>query len=130
MARDRLRLAGNEGVGIAELGPEPVRLVAHVARPTGQDCEQDDERNDQRDQCAGTAAPASAAMPAEQALVGAFKVGAVLRWRPRLRVAITNTDADDFTRNLSTVRVELRAALITDVPSAFGLVTGLTPTTP
>jgi len=45
--------------------------------------------------------------------------------RHRLRVAITNTDADDFTKNLSTVRVEIRYALVVEVPSAFAVVTGL-----
>jgi len=40
---------------------------------------------------------------------------------------VSNSDLDDFTRNLSTVRVELRAALVVDVPAVFGLVTDLVP---
>lgn len=70
----------------------------------------------------------SPAMPADQALVGAFQTCGVLWWRHWLRVSITNTDGDDFTRNLSTVRCELSAALINEVPAAFGVVTGLVST--
>ena len=54
-----------------------------------------------------------------------LRIGGSLRVRHRLRVAITNTDADDFTKNLSTVRVEIRYALVVEVPSAFAVVTGL-----
>jgi capsid protein len=69
----------------------------------------------------------SPAMPAAQALVGAYAVGGTLYWRHRLRLMVSNSDLDDFTRNLSTVRVELRAALVVDVPAVFGLVTDLVP---
>jgi hypothetical protein len=47
--------------------------------------------------------------------------------RGGLRLALTNSDASDFTSNVSTLRAELRAALCTWVPKAFGLVTALAP---
>ncbi len=69
----------------------------------------------------------SAALPAGSALVGGFRSGAALFLRGGLRLAMTNSDASDFTANVSTLRAELRAALATWVPRAFGLVTALTP---
>ena len=69
----------------------------------------------------------SAALAAGTALVGSFRQGAGLFVRGGLRLALTNSDASDFTANISTLRAELRAALCTWVPKAFGLVTALAP---
>lgn len=42
-----------------------------------------------------------------------------------MRIAMTNSDASDFTKNLVAVRAEIRVALTPSVPASFGLVTGL-----
>ncbi len=67
----------------------------------------------------------SPALAAGTALVGSFKSGAALFVKGGLRLAMTNADATDFQANVSTVRAEVRAALATWVPKAFGLVTAL-----
>lgn len=59
------------------------------------------------------------------ALVGAFKLGAMLWRRKGISVEMTNTDQDDFIKNLVTVRVEERAALAVWRPKAFCQVTGI-----
>ena len=69
----------------------------------------------------------SSALADGTALVGSFRQGAGLFVRGGLRLALTNSDASDFTANISTLRAELRAALCTWVPKAFGLVTALAP---
>jgi hypothetical protein len=67
----------------------------------------------------------NAAMASGAALVGSFLLGADLVVKGTLRLAATNSDQDDFVKNLTTFRAEIRAALCTSVPKAFGLVTGL-----
>lgn len=59
------------------------------------------------------------------ALVGAFKLGAMLWRRMGLRIDVTNCDQDDFLKNLMTIRVEERLGLEVDRPLAFCTVTGL-----
>lgn len=59
------------------------------------------------------------------ALVGAFKTASQLFRRTGLLIESTNTNEDDFVRNLITVRAELRAALAVYNGSAFCEVTGL-----
>jgi hypothetical protein len=66
----------------------------------------------------------SAAMAAGTALVVAGRAGAVYR-RGTLRIDISDSNEDDFIRNLLTVRVEERVAFATYKPPGFASVTGL-----
>ena len=59
------------------------------------------------------------------ALVGAFKMGAQWFQKLGLTVETTNTDQDDFIKNLVTVRAEIRLALACYKPKAFCSVTGI-----
>jgi HK97 family phage major capsid protein len=59
------------------------------------------------------------------ALVGAFNTASQLFRRIGLLIEMTNCDADDFTRNLITIRAELRAALAVYAGNAFCEITGL-----
>jgi HK97 family phage major capsid protein len=58
-------------------------------------------------------------------LVGAFKLGAQIFRRMGLTVEATNTNVDDFVKNLITIRVEERLALAVYRPKAFCTVTGV-----
>lgn len=53
------------------------------------------------------------------ALVGAFRLGASVIRKGGVRVEMTNSNEDDFTNNLVTVRVEERLALAVRYPAAF-----------
>lgn len=66
----------------------------------------------------------SAACPAGQCIVGAFKAGAsvVTKAGEGVRVEVSNSDGNDFQYNRVTVRIEERMALATRVPAAFYLV--------
>lgn len=66
------------------------------------------------------------AATAGTALVGAFSTAAQLFRRNGVTVQITNTDQDDFIRNLATIRAESRLALCVYRPLSFCTVTGLT----
>ena len=55
-------------------------------------------------------------------LVGAFKQGGSFISKGGIRVEATNSDQDDFIKNLVTVRAEERAALAIRIPAAFVLV--------
>lgn len=59
------------------------------------------------------------------ALVGAFKLGAQLFRREGLRVEATNSNEDDFKKNLIAIRAEERLALAVYRPLAFCTVTGI-----
>jgi len=61
------------------------------------------------------------AIAAGTCLVGAFRQGAsvISKAGSGLRVEMTNSDADDFTKNRVTVRVEERLALAVRYPKAF-----------
>jgi HK97 family phage major capsid protein len=68
-------------------------------------------------------------LPAGKALVGAFNTGgAQLFIRNGIQVKATNSHGDDFLHDIVRIRAELRAALATYRPKAFGLVTALGPT--
>ena len=67
----------------------------------------------------------SPALVAGTALVGAFQDGATIVLKRGMRLAFTNSDKDDFTKNLGSPRGSRRATLATSVPKSFGLVTGL-----
>ena len=60
------------------------------------------------------------------AVIGAFKQGAavVTKANEGLRVEVSNSDQDDFIKNLITVRIEERVLLAVRVPSAFAIVSG------
>lgn len=59
------------------------------------------------------------------ALAGAFRLGSQYFDRQGLTIESTNTDQDDFIKNLTTIRAERRLALAVYRPSAFCQVTGL-----
>lgn len=59
------------------------------------------------------------------ALVGSFGMGAQWFQKLGLTVETTNTDQDDFVKNLVTVRAEMRLALACYKPKAFCTVTGI-----
>lgn len=59
------------------------------------------------------------------ALVGAFKLGAMIFRRTGLTIDSTNSNEDDFKKNLVALRAEERLALAVWRPKAFATVTGL-----
>ena len=65
------------------------------------------------------------AVPAGTAIVAAWQWACEVYWRQGIVVSMTNTDQDDFIKNLITFRVELRAALAVPHPIAVCTVTGL-----
>lgn len=65
------------------------------------------------------------AITANTALVGAFRLGAQVFFREGIRMEATNSNEDDFKKNLIALRCELRAALAVYRTLAFTKVTGL-----
>lgn len=65
------------------------------------------------------------AIAAGTVLVGRFRYGAEVYWRQGVIITMTNSDQDDFIKNLITIRCELRAALAVPHPVAFCQVTGM-----
>lgn len=59
------------------------------------------------------------------ALTGAFRLAAQYFQRQGMTIESTNTDQDDFIKNLTTIRAEERLALAVYRPAAFCQVTGL-----
>ncbi len=70
---------------------------------------------------------ASPSIPAETAVVGAFKQGAQLYRKGGVMVQATNSHADLFIKNTTAIRAEVRAATVYYRPQAFGKITGLAP---
>ena len=66
----------------------------------------------------------SAGVPEGACVVGAFKAGAsvVTKAGEGLRVEVSNSDQDDFIKNIITVRIEERLVLAVRVPAAFEIV--------
>lgn len=66
----------------------------------------------------------SAAVPAGKAVVGAFKACAsvVSKANEGLRVEVSNSDQDDFIKNIVTVRIEERLVEAVRVPAAFEVI--------
>ena len=62
-------------------------------------------------------------IPKGTALVGAVRQGSTIRRKGGLRVDSSNTNADDFEKNLVTLRAEERIGLMVPLPSAFVKVT-------
>lgn len=58
-------------------------------------------------------------------LVGAFQLGAQIFYREGIRVESTNSNEDDFKKNLIAIRAEQREALAVYRPKAFCTVTGI-----
>lgn len=58
-------------------------------------------------------------------LVGAFRLGAQVFYRQGITVEATNTNSDDFEKNLISIRAEQREALAVYRPKAFCTVTGI-----
>jgi ATP-dependent protease ClpP protease subunit len=73
----------------------------------------------------GKPAIITTAIAAGTVLVGSFLIGAELYMRQALTLDMTNSDQDDFIKNLLTLRAELRAALAVPHPLAFCQVTGV-----
>lgn len=81
----------------------------------------------------GTVAPrlwglpvvASIAMSAGTFLTGAFKYGAQIFDRMAIEVMISTENADDFEKNMISIRAEERLALVVKRPAAF--ITGSLP---
>jgi hypothetical protein len=69
-------------------------------------------------------------VPDGTAIIGNFPVGGMLFRKGGISLQATNTDVDDFQKNITTIRAEMRVALVYWVPGAFGLVTGLEPAGP
>ncbi|HEX6175884.1 MAG TPA: phage major capsid protein [Candidatus Binatia bacterium] len=67
----------------------------------------------------------TAAIAQGTALAGAFKLGAQVFMREGMTIDSTNTDQDDFIKNLMTIRAEIREALAVYRPKAFCKITGL-----
>jgi HK97 family phage major capsid protein len=65
------------------------------------------------------------AQTAGTALVGAFRTAAQLFYREGVRVDVSNSNVDDFVKNLLTIRCEERLALAVYRPKGFCTVTGL-----
>lgn len=62
------------------------------------------------------------AMPADTALVGAFKSAATLYRRGGVRVETTTSHADNFTKDVVTTRLEVRELLAVRQPLAFAAI--------
>ncbi len=73
----------------------------------------------------GLAVVQTPTIAAGTALVGAFQLGAQVWYREGLRVESTNSNEDDFKKNLIAIRAEQREALTVYRPKAFCSVTGL-----
>ena len=67
----------------------------------------------------GLPAIVTADIPAGTILVGAFKQGATVLSNGGVQVEATNSNEDDFVKNLMTIRAEERLALAVRVPLAF-----------
>ena len=61
----------------------------------------------------------TSAVPAGTCIVGAFKMGASIVRKSGVTVDITNTNEDDFIKNLITILIEERLALAVRRPAAF-----------
>ena len=65
------------------------------------------------------------AMPVNQALMGAWDIGAALYVYKALSMAITDSHADWFQKNLLAIRAEWRELLTVTFPKSFISITGL-----
>lgn len=65
------------------------------------------------------------AIAANTGLVGAFKLGAQVFYRMGMTIETTNSNEDDFKKNLIAIRAEQREALAVYRPKAFCTITGI-----
>jgi hypothetical protein len=61
------------------------------------------------------------------AIIGNYAEGSMLFRKGGIAIQAANTDVDDFQKNITTIRAEMRVALVHWAPAAYVLVTGLTP---
>jgi HK97 family phage major capsid protein len=73
----------------------------------------------------GVPVTVSVRMPAGTAVVGNFSVGGQIFRKGGITVEATNSNNDDFVKNLVTIRAEERLLLAIYRPNAFGVVTAL-----
>jgi HK97 family phage major capsid protein len=73
----------------------------------------------------GVPVTVSVRMPAGTAVVGNFQVGGQVFRKGGITVEATNSNNDDFVKNLVTIRAEERLLLAIYRPNAFGIVTAL-----
>jgi HK97 family phage major capsid protein len=73
----------------------------------------------------GKPAVITTAIPQGTALAAAFKISGELYPRTGLTISMTNSDQDDFIKNLVTIRAEQRAAFGVVHPLGFCSVTGI-----
>ena len=73
----------------------------------------------------GVPVTVSVRMPAGTAVVGNFSLGGQIFRKGGITVEATNSNNDDFVKNLVTIRAEERLLLAIYRPNAFGVVTGL-----
>lgn len=74
----------------------------------------------------GTPVCVTTAVTADQIVVGAFKTCGSVVSKGGIAVEMTNSDQDDFTKNLMTIRAEERLALAVRRPAGFKLLTAYT----
>lgn len=74
----------------------------------------------------GTPVCVTTAVTASQIVIGAFKTCGSVVSKGGVAVEITNSDQDDFTKNLMTIRAEERLALAVRRPAGFKLLTSYT----
>jgi len=67
----------------------------------------------------------SPALGSGEALLGAWATNSVLYRKNGLRVSMSPSHADNFIKNITVIRVEIRAAVVWFTPKAWGKVTGL-----
>lgn len=73
----------------------------------------------------GVPVTVSVRMPAGTAVVGNFQIGGQIFRKGGITVEATNSNNDDFVKNLVTIRAEERLLLAIYRPNAFGIVTAL-----
>ena len=69
--------------------------------------------------CGGSTVVDTQAMTIDKFLVGTFRLGAQVFDREDANVEVSTEDADNFTKNLVTIRCEERLALAVYRPEAF-----------
>ena len=59
-------------------------------------------------------------MPTGKFIIGDLQLGATIYDRQAIQVAMTESDGDDFKKNLITIRVERRLAFAVEQPLSIG----------
>jgi hypothetical protein len=74
---------------------------------------------------AGLTPVQSPQVPEGTAIIGAFQRASMLFRKGGIQIQATNSHDANFASNITTIRAEMRVALVHFVPGAYGLVTGL-----